>query len=267
MASILRKIKNSAKTVTSGAAKLSTVATRASINPLYKVTDKITNKIAPNLPATINNTLTQIYDPLSSTNRNLMTLPTQLNPLDQGKTVIATVTDLALPQSNATTSKGKIPNRAAYAKSASKAGGANAANAAAAAKIEAEKKNYKIPNRAKYSGDAGANQAIANFYKGKAVEQGFGAGRGDAWNNASTEAAVIQAENSKESPTPSQDANNINTQYPDQADLLRYYAELTRLDNMNNPTLPEVVVESDYKKYLIFGAIALLAIIAWKKIK
>lgn len=266
MASILRKIKNSAKTVSSGAAKLSTVATRASINPLYMVTDKITNRIAPNLPATINNTLTQIYDPLSSTNRNLMKLPAQLNPLDQGKTIIATVTDLALPKSN-TTSKGKIPNRAAYAQSASKAGAANAANAAAAAKIEAEKKNYKIPNRAKYSADAGANQAIANFYKGKAVEQGFGAGRGDAWNNASTEAAVRQAENSKESPTPSQDANNINTQYPDQADLLRYYAELTRLDNMNNPRLPEVVVESDYKKYLIFGTIVLLGIVAWKKIK
>lgn len=267
MASILRKIKNSAKTVTSGAAKLSTVATRASINPLYKVTDKITNRIAPNLPATINNTLTQIYDPLSSTNRNLTTLPTQLNPLDQGKTIIATVTDLALPKSNTTTSKGKIPNRAAYAQSASKAGGANAANAAAAAKIEAEKKNYKIPNRVKYGADAGANQAIANFYKGKSVEQGFGAGRGDAWNNASTEAAARQAENSKESPTPSQDANNINTQYPDQADLLRYYAELARWDNMNNQTLPDVVVESDYKKYLIFGGIALLAIIAWEKIK
>lgn len=267
MASILRKIKNSAKTVTSGAAKLSTAATRASINPLYKVTDKITNKIAPNLPATINNTLTQINDPLSSTTRNLVMSQTQLNPLDQGKTIIATVTDLALPNSNTTTSKGKIPNRAAYAQSASKAGGANAANAAAAAKIEAEKKNYKIPNRVTYSASAGANQSLANFYKGKAVEQGFGSGRGDAWNNASTEAAVRQSENSKESTNPVQDANNINTQYPDQSDLLRAYAELARWDNMENRKLPEVVVESDYKKYLIFGGIALLAIIAWKKIK
>ena len=75
-----------------------------------------------------------------------------------------------------------------------------------------------------------------------------------------------QVEKSKDSPTPAQDAANINAMYPDQAELLRYYADLSRWDGMNQ-NLPEVVVQSDYKKYFIWGGLALLAIVAWKKIK
>lgn len=260
MASITKKFKRLA----GGASKIATVATRASVNPLYRVTDKVVDSIAPGTSKKINTITSEILNPVSQTNTDFVrATATTLNPAQQLKNITKIGVNL-VNSGNAPKEQRVIPDRDSYAASASKS-----ASAAAKARIEAEK-NRIIPDRASYSANAGATESIKNIAKDVFTNQQKEAakGQGNAWNNAGTSAAVNQAEKSKDSTTPAQDAANISAMYPDQTELLKYYADLARWDGMNQTqNLPEVVVQSDYKKYLIWGGIALLAIVAWKKIK
>lgn len=264
MASIVRKITKGAKKVAGAGANLATVATRSAANPLYKVTDPIVDKVVPGYSKTVNTVLKESSNPFSSLNTGFTQSALNVNPVAATQQAYNAVTS-TLSTSNA--QKRVIPDRASYSQSAG-AGAAQAAKNAAAAKVEAEKLRV-IPDRASYSANAGANANIAsNNAQVRMDEERVAAqSRGQAWDNASTDAAVKQAERAKESPDPARDALVIKDVYPDQAELLKYYADLSRFDNMQNQNLPEVVVESDYKKYFIFGGLALLAIIAWKKIK
>lgn len=258
MASIVRKITKGAKKVAGAGANLSTVATRSAANPLYKVTDPIVDKVVPGYSNTVNTVLKDSSNPFSSLNTGLTQSALNVNPVTATKQAYNAV---ASTLSTGNTQKRVVPDRASYSQSAG-AGAAQAAKNAAAAKVEAEKLRV-IPDRVTYSANAGANANIsANNAERAAAES-----RGQAWDNASTGAAVKQAERAKESLDPSRDAAAISYQYPFQSEYLKYFADLARYDNMQNQNLPEVVVESDYKKYFIFGTIALLAIVAWKKIK
>ena len=234
MASIAKKFVRATKRIAGGAAKVATVPTRAALNPAYMVTDKIANTVIPGYSQKVNNITSEILNPISQTNRGvLLSTATTLNPVDQVKNLTTVGTNLI--------NQGTDP-----------------------------KKKRIIPDRSGYSASAGANANIASYAKSVREEEEKEAakGRGDAWNNASTRAAVNQAEKSKDSTNPAQDAANISAMYPDQTALLKYYADLARWDGMNDTqNLPEVVVQSDYKKYFIWGGLALLAIIAWKKIK
>lgn len=264
MASIVRKITKGAKKVAGAGANLATVATRTAANPLYKVTDPIVDKVVPGYSKTVNTVLKESSNPFSSLNTGLTQSALNVNPVTATKQAYNAVAS-TLSTSNA--QKRVVPDRASYSQSAS-AGASQAAKNAAAAKVEAEKLRV-VPDRASYSANAGANANIAaNNAKVRMDEERAGAqGRGNAWDNAATAAAVNQAERAKNSENPVQDAYNISSMYPDQTEYLKRYSDLSRFDNMQNQNLPEVVVESDYKKYFIWGGLALLAIIAWKKIK
>lgn len=264
MASIARTLSNAAKKVAGSGASIATTATRLSTNPLHRVTDKLVDKVVPGYSGTVNTVLKESSNPFSSLNTGLTQSAIQVNPVKATQQAVNAVTSTL---STGNTQKRVIPDRASYSQSAGAAASAAAANAAAA-KVEAEKLRV-IPDRASYSANAGANANIAaNNAKVRMDEERAGAqGRGQAWDNASTDAAVRQAERAKNSENPVQDANNIISKYPDPTEYLKYYADLARYDNMQNQNLPEVVVESDYKKYFIFGTIALLAIVAWKKLK
>lgn len=268
MASIAKKFVRATNRIAGGAAKVATVPTRAALNPSYMFTDKIANTVIPGYSQKVNNITSEILNPISQTNRGvLLSTATTLNPVEQVKNLTTVGTNL-INQGTDPKKKRIIPDRSGY----SAAAGASASQAAkneAAAKVQAEKSRI-IPDRSGYSASAGANANIASYAKSvhEEEEREAAKGRGDAWNNASTRAAVNQVEKSKDSPTPAQDAANISAMYPDETELLKYYADLSRWDGMNQTqNLPEVVVQSDYKKYFIWGGLALLAIIAWKKIK
>jgi hypothetical protein len=264
MASIVRNIAKGAKKVAGAGANLATTATRLSTNPLYRVTDKLVDKVVPGYSGTVNTVLKESSNPFSSLNTGLTQSAIQVNPVKATQQAVNAVTSTL---STGNTQKRVIPDRASYSANAGASAAAAAANAAAA-KVEAEKLRV-IPDRASYSANAGANANIAaNNAKVRTDEERAAAeSRGKAWDNASTGAAVRQAERAKESPDPAREALVIKDVYPNQTESMKYYADLARYDNMQNQNLPEVVVESDYKKYLIFGGLTLLAIIAWKKIK
>lgn len=262
MSSIGTKITKAAKNVAGAGAKVGTTATRLSTNPLYMVTDKLVDKVIPGYSGTVNKVLTESANPFSTLNTGLTKAALNVNPITTIKETYNVAKQTIKPTKNRV-----IPDRSSYSQSAGAAAAAAAANAAAA-KVEAEKLRV-VPDRASYSANAGANANIAsNNAKVRTDEERAGAhGRGQAWDNAATDAAVKQAEKTKESSNPVQDANNISSMYPQQTDYLRYYADLARYDNMENQNLPEVVVQSDYKKYFIFGGFALLAIYVLKKLK
>lgn len=264
MASIVRKITKGAKKVAGAGANLATVATRSAANPLYKITDPIVDKVVPGYSNTVNTVLKESSNPFSSLNTGLTKSALNVNPVTATKQAVNAVTSTL---STGNTQKRVIPDRASYSQSAGASAAAAAANAAAA-KVEAEKLRV-IPDRASYSANAGANANIAanNAQVRNDEERAAAQSRGQAWDNASTDAAIRQAERAKETTDPARAAIVIKDVHPDETEYLKYYADLARYDNMQNQNLPEVVVESDYKKYLIFGGIALLAIIAWKKIK
>lgn len=244
--------------LTNTASRAATVATRMSVNPVYQLTDRAANAVAPGTSRKVNAITGEIINPLSQTNTGIVkATATTINPVKQLANLTKVGVNLAKSGNVKTTEKKVIPNRAAYADSASTAA-ANQSKARQAAEKPV------IPDRASYSANASATESIRQ----RAINQNkeSAKGQGDAWNNASTAAAANQAVNSKDSQTPAADAANINTMYPDQAELLRIYADLARGGTMKQ-NLPEVVVESDYKKYFIFGGIVLLGIIFWKKIK
>ena len=262
MASIGTKITKAAKRVAGAGAKVGATATRLSTNPLYMVTDKLVDKVIPGYSGTVNKVLQESANPFSTLNTGLTKAALNVNPINTIKDTYNVAKQTIKPTQNRV-----VPDRASYSQSAGAAAAAAAANAAAA-KVQAEKLRV-VPDRATYSANAGANANIAaNNAKVRTDEERAGAqGRGQAWDNASTDAAVKQAERDKDSTDPARAAIVLQNTYPDQSELLRYYADLSRFDNMQNQNLPEVVVESDYKKYFIFGTIALLAIVAWKKLK
>ena len=262
MSSIGTKITKAAKKVAGAGAKVGTTATRLSTNPLYMVTDKLVDKVIPGYSATVNKVLTESANPFSTLNTGLTKAALNVNPVNAIKETYNVAKQTIKPTQNRV-----IPDRSSYSQSAGAAAAAAAANAAAA-KVEAEKLRV-VPDRASYSANAGANANIAaNNAKVRTDEERAGAqGRGQAWDNASTDAAVKQAERDKESTDPARAAIVLQNAYPDQTDNLRYYADLARYDNMENQNLPEVVVQSDYKKYLLFGSFALLAIYVLKKLK
>lgn len=262
MSSIGTKITKAAKKVAGAGAKVGTTATRLSTNPLYMVTDKLVDKVIPGYSGTVNKVLTESANPFSTLNTGLTKAALNVNPITTIKDTYNVAKQTIKPTQNRI-----IPDRASYSQSAG-AGAAAAAANAAAAKVEAEKLRV-VPDRASYSANAGANANIAaNNAKVRTDEERAGAqGRGQAWDNASTDAAVKQAERDKESTDPASAAIVLQNAYPDQTDNLRYYADLARYDNMENQNLPEVVVQSDYKKYLLFGSFALLAIYVLKKLK
>lgn len=262
MSSIGTKITKAAKKVAGAGAKVGTTATRLSTNPLYMVTDKLVDKVIPGYSGTVNKVLTESANPFSTLNTGLTKAALNVNPITTIKDTYNVAKQTIKPTQNRI-----IPDRASYSQSAG-AGAAAAAANAAAAKVEAEKLRV-IPDRATYSANAGANANIAahNAQVRMDEERAGAQGRGQAWDNASTDAAVKQAERAKNSENPVQDANNIISMYPDPTEYLKYYADLARYDNMENQNLPEVVVQSDYKKYLLFGGFALLAIYVLKKLK
>lgn len=251
MASLLKKIANKV----SGAA---TVVTRTAANPLYPVTDKVIGKVVPGYGKTVTRLVYQTTNPTSSINQAVIKAAgSTLNPLNNP---ITTAQNL-----NSDLKKAVIPNRSKYASSASAAGAANASGAAKAA--TATPTGGKIPNRAAYSAAAGSTEsarqitkAAADLYIKKDAQN-----RGDAWNAAAANAAGNKAaEEKKDSSTPVSDAQQIAYIYPEDVNTMRQAANATGVSSMYDQQLPTVYIESDYKKYFIFGGIALAAIILWK---
>lgn len=262
MSSIGTKITKAAKKVAGAGAKVGATATRMSTNPLYMVTDKLVDKVIPGYSGTVNKVLQESANPFSTLNTGLTKAALNVNPINTIKETYNVAKQTIKPTQNKV-----VPDRASYSQSAGAAAAAAAANAAAA-KVEAEKLRV-VPDRASYSANAGANANIAaNNAKVRTDEERAGAqGRGQAWDNAATDAAIKQAELKKDSSDPAREALVIKDVYPNETEYMKYYADLARYDNMENQNLPEVVVESDYKKYLIFGGFALLAIYMFKKLK
>lgn len=131
-----------------------------------------------------------------------------------------------------------IPHRDAYSASASSAA---AKQAAAKAKAEREKNT---------------SESIANAQKAAALayqaEQ--------AAKKAEQTTAAKEAEKPSTEATAAEQAATIQTTAPGEVRVIIDAANIAREAALNEQQLPEVYVKSDFKKYLIFGGVAVAAI-------
>lgn len=248
MANLVRTFKKAAKTALNPVSSTKVAISMANpVNTFKAVNNSATKNVAS---ALLN------PNPVSSDKLAVASALVNPNPIKTTTQLINVVSTTANPQSG--TQKRIIPDRASYSANAGAGASAAAANEAAAKRVEEYKKTI-VPDRATYSANAGATEAIRNLAQEKAGAQS----RGAAWDNAATAAA----ENSKDSSNPEQTALYIENAYPAETWAARQGAGyISQGENMEQQ-LPEVYVQSDFKKYLIFGGFALAAIVLWKKLK
>lgn len=247
MANLVRTFKKAAKTALNPVSSTKVAISMANPVNTFKA---VNNSATKNVAAALLNP-----NPVSSDKLAVTRALVNPNPIKTTTQLMNVVSTTANPQSG--TQKRVVPDRASYSASAGAGASAAAANAAAAKKVEEYKRT--IPDRASYSANAGANEAIRNIAQEKAGAQS----RGAAWDNAATAAA----ENSKDSSNPEQTAIQIENAFPAETWAARQGAGyISQGENMEQQ-LPEVYVQSDFKKYFIFGCFALAGIVLWKKLK
>lgn len=252
MASVLKRIANKV----SGAA---TVVTRTAANPLFPITDKIIGNVVPGYGKTVNRLVYQTTNPTSPINQAVIKAAgSTLNPFNNP---ITTAKNL-----NSDLKKAVVPNRSGYASSASASGAANATTENTTGYEIGKRTGYKIPNRAAYSAAAGSTESARQYTKAAFDIKKDAQNRGDAWNTAAANSAGNKAaQEQKDSSTPVSDAQQIEYIYPEDTNTMRQAANATGVSSMYEQQLPTVYIESDYKKYFIFGGIALAALLIWKK--
>lgn len=242
--------------------KTFTKAAKTALNPVSSTKVAISMANPVNTFKAVNNSATKnvaaaLLNP-NPVSRDKLTVTSALvnpNPIKTTTQLMNVVSTTANPQSGM--KKRVVPDRSSYSKSAGAGASAAAANEAAAKRIEEAKRI--IPDRASYSINAGADEVVRNIKQ----EQAAAKDRGDAWNNAATAAA----ENSKDSNNPEETARYIENAYPAETWAARQGAGYISQGGNMEQQLPEVVIQSDFKKYLIFGGFALAAIVLWKKLK
>lgn len=247
MANLVRTFKKAAKTALNPVSSTKVAISMANPVNTFKA---VNNSATKNVAAALLNP-----NPVSNDKLAVTRALVNPNPIKTTTQLANIVSTTANQQSG--TQKRVVPDRSSYSASAGAGAAAAAANAAAAQKVEEYKKT--IPDRATYSANAGANEAIRNIAQEKSGAQS----RGAAWDNAATAAA----ENSKDSNDPEQTARYIENAYPAETWAARQGAGyISQGENMEQQ-LPEVYVQSDFKKYFIFGCFALAGIVLWKKLK
>lgn len=247
MANLVKAVTKAAKTALNPVS--STKAAIYMANPANTV-KAVNNSTTKNIAAALLNP-----NPVSSDKLAVVRASLNPNPIKGAMQIANTVSTTANPKSS--TQKRVVPDRSSYSASAGASAAAAAANAAAAQKVEEYKKT--IPDRASYSANAGATESIRNLAQEKYSAQS----RGEAWNNAATAAA----ERTKDSSNPEQTAINIENAYPAETWAARQGAGFISQGENMEQQLPEVYVQSDFKKYLLFGTFALAAIVLWIKLK
>lgn len=228
MASFARRLVRKTKNVANTGAKWA----RRIGEPLSVVTDPVINSVIPGY----SQTATALINPFSNLNKTIMNPLQASNPLN----VVAAAAESLNPS---VVDKMKIPNRAAYAKSASK----SAASAEAyKAKAEREKNTAQsIANAQKAAAEAGKARAAAEKKKAEesaAVQKADQANATGTTSTAATDAAEINAT------TDTTALLNALLAAREGAAMDQYYY------------LPEQEVQSDYTRYFIFGGLALAAI-------
>lgn len=223
---LVRKTKNVANTGAKWARRIG--------DPLSEVTDPVINSVIPGY----SQTATDLLNPISNLNQTVMNPLQASNPLN----VVSAAAE-SLNPSGVQEEQKKIPNRAAYAKSASK----SAASAEAyKAKAEREQDIQESIENAKKSAAAAAKNRAA--YEKKKAEESAAVQKADQANatgtpsTAATDAAAINAT------TDTTALLNALLAAREGATMDQYYY------------LPEQNVQSDYTRYLIWGGFALAAI-------
>ena len=128
-----------------------------------------------------------------------------------------------------------------------------------------------VPDRSGYAASEGAKANASEYYKAGNVAAAKA--QGEAWNkaaNAAAESAAVKNALDNDNPnTAAQVANELKYTAPEQVRIIYEGGNAARgmAAMEQQQTLPEVVVESDYKKYLIVGGSIILAVILWKKLK
>lgn len=228
MASFARRLVRKTKNVANTGAKWA----RRIGDPLSVVTDPVINSVIPGY----SQTATALINPVSNLNQTIMNPLQASNPLN----VVAAAAESLNPSA---VDKKKIPNRAAYAKSAAK----SAASAEAyKAKAEREKNTAEsIANAQKAAAEAGKARAAAEKKKAEesaAVQKADQANATGTTSTAATDAAAINAT------TDTTALLNALLAAREGAAMDQYYY------------LPEQEVQSDYTKYFVLGGFALAAI-------
>lgn len=241
MANLVRTFKKAAKTALNPVSSTKVALSMANPVNTFKA---VNNSATKNVAAALLNP-----NPVSSDKLAVTRALVNPNPIKTTTQLMNVVSTTANPQSG--TQKRVVPDRASYSANAGAGASAAAANEAAAKKVEEYKKTI-VPDRASYSANAGATESIRNMAQEKSGAQS----RGEAWNNAATAAA----EKNKNSSNPEETARYIENAYPAET-----WAARQGIGYL--PELPEVKVESDFKKYFIFGCFTLAAIVIWKKLK
>ena len=225
----ITSLRRKTRKVFSGAAK----AVRRGTDPTSIITDKIIDTAVPGFSSTMYKTFDPTYtaevlNPLKTPMENLNKLQSEL--LDTGKKAKQVV----------------VPDRESYSASASK-GAAEAAKRKAA--FEAEQKKMYADLTADAEAKAAAQSAAYGKWK---AEQ--------AAKAAEATSAAAEAEKPSTEATAAQQAATIQQTAPGEVRVIIDAAYMARDAAMQEQYLPEVYVESDFKKYLVIGGFALAAI-------
>lgn len=242
MASITSKLKKAAKTALNPATAVNPIAQTKlalSVTPVNMNVAKSVISAAAN------------PNPVSSEKLALVRASLNPNPVTALKETAQVVKSTVTPT---TSSAAKVvPDRAGYSAAASSV---ESERSRIMAQRMAEQNAAKVvPDRAGYSASASAKESISNIVKQIAEEKSAAADQTPAVQNAGT--------NDNQSTA----AANASTATPGEMRVIIDAGNAAREAAMVEQQLPEVVVESDYKKYLFWGAIALVCVVAYKKLK
>ena len=242
MTSILKKVKKASKTLLNPVTAVNPVATTKAALSITPVNTTSAAKVAA---ALVN------PNPFSSDKMALTRAAINPNPLETAKQTVEVFKNTI---STSTPAAAKVvPDRASYSTAASST---ESERARIMAQRMAEQNAAKVvPDRASYSAAASAKESITNLAKNAAEQKSAEADQTQAVINATT--------NDNQSTA----AANAAAATPGEMRIIIDAGNAAREAAMVEQQLPEVVVESDYKKYLLWGAIALACVVAFKKLK
>ena len=249
MASIAKKI---SRAVSKGSA----AATRAAVNPLYMVTDKVADKVIPGYGSKVTNVLVNTADPFSKTNEGLTKAAVKsLNPLktvDAIKQAAGALTSATGTPKTSTAAK-VVPDRESYSAAASSAESERAR--IMAQRLAEQKAAQTVPDRESYSISASTSEAIRNIAKQSAEQKAAQAEQTNAVQQATGTDSTSSAQ------------YNASAASPGEIRIILDAGNAAREAALMEQQLPEVVIQSDYKKYFIIGGLALAAFYIFKKMK
>ena len=242
MASILKKVTRASKTLLNPVTAVNPVATTKAALSITPVNTTSAAKVAA---ALVN------PNPLSSDKMALTRAAMNPNPLETAKQTVAVFKD-TISTSKPTAAR-VVPDRESYSAAASST---ESERARIMAQRMAEQNAAKVvPDRESYSAAASAKESITNLAKNAAEQKSAEADQTPAVQNATVNDNQYTA------------AANAAAATPGEMRIIIDAGNAAREAAMVEQKLPEVVVESDYKKYLLWGAIALACVVAFKKLK